>query len=614
MPVDRGAKLGLLGVYCTAAGAMISSGIFVLPGLAFAYAGPAMIVSYLLAGLLATTGMLSQAELVSAMPKSGGTYFFVMRSMGPAVGAVDGLITWFSLSLKTAFAIVGMATLIALFVPLDVRLIGLCCTLFFVGVNLLGVKEAGRLQIGLVISLLALLVMYVGRGVGQVDVLHFTPFLPHGWSSVYVCTGLVFISYGGLLKVAAVAEDVQHPHHVIPTAMLLALLSVGVLYTAVAFVTCGVVDAGVLANSLTPIADGAAVFAGTLGRRVMGIAALLAFISTANAGLMASSRYPYALARDGLLPSLLARRHHRYHSPHVALILTGGLIGLALFMPLDTLVKAASSVLLLTFLFSCLCVIVMHESRLQNYQPRFRSPLYPWVQIVGVVGAAVLLGGMGRRPLTAVSILVAIGGFVYWFYGRIRSNREFALMHLIERITSRDLTDHLLETELREIIRERDDLTMDRFDRVVERCPIIDLPPDAGLDELFHAVADAVGREAAMSEDEVVELLHRREQEGSTVIGPGLAVPHLIVPGEGVFALVLVRARHGVEFPPDGERVHAVFVLAGSRDERNFHLRALSAICQIAQDPDFAQKWKAARDVESMRDVVLLGERRRSED
>ena len=84
--IARGAKLGLLGVYCTAAGAMISSGIFVLPGLAFAYVGPAVIVSYFLAGLLAATGMLSQAELVSAMPKAGGTYFFVMRSMGPAVG------------------------------------------------------------------------------------------------------------------------------------------------------------------------------------------------------------------------------------------------------------------------------------------------------------------------------------------------------------------------------------------------------------------------------------------------------------------------------------------------------------------------------------------------
>ena len=96
-------------VFCIASGAMISSGLFVLPGLAHAQAGPAVVVSYFLAGLLALTGMLSQAELVSAMPKAGGTYFYVTRSMGPAVGTVDGLLTWFSLTLKSAFALIGMA-------------------------------------------------------------------------------------------------------------------------------------------------------------------------------------------------------------------------------------------------------------------------------------------------------------------------------------------------------------------------------------------------------------------------------------------------------------------------------------------------------------------------
>ncbi|MBT3191274.1 MAG: amino acid permease, partial [Verrucomicrobia bacterium] len=135
-------ELSLLDVFCTATGAMISSGLFVLPGLAHAKAGPAVIASYLLAGLLAMTGMLSQAELVSAMPKAGGTYFFVMRSMGPAIGTVNGVITWLSLSLKTAFAMVGMAAFTAMIVSIDARLIGVVlCAVFFV-INLVGIKEA----------------------------------------------------------------------------------------------------------------------------------------------------------------------------------------------------------------------------------------------------------------------------------------------------------------------------------------------------------------------------------------------------------------------------------------------------------------------------------------
>jgi len=86
-------KLSLIDIFCVASGAMISSGIFILPGLAHAKAGPAVIVSYFLAGLLALTGVLSQAELVSAMPKAGGTYFYVTQSMGPAVGTIDGFLT-----------------------------------------------------------------------------------------------------------------------------------------------------------------------------------------------------------------------------------------------------------------------------------------------------------------------------------------------------------------------------------------------------------------------------------------------------------------------------------------------------------------------------------------
>ena len=110
-------SLGVLDVFCIASGAMISSGLFVLPGLAYARAGPAVVVSYVLAGLLAATGLLSTAELATAMPKAGSDYFFIARGMGPAVGTVAGLFNWVSFSLKAAFALVGMAALIQLLLP-----------------------------------------------------------------------------------------------------------------------------------------------------------------------------------------------------------------------------------------------------------------------------------------------------------------------------------------------------------------------------------------------------------------------------------------------------------------------------------------------------------------
>jgi APA family basic amino acid/polyamine antiporter len=604
-------ELGLLAVFCTATGAMISSGLFILPGLAYAKAGPAVIVSYLLAGLLAMTGMLSQAELVSAMPKAGGTYFFVMRSMGPAIGTVDGLITWLSLSLKTAFALVGMAAFTAMVTSFDVRLIAVALCLIFLVVNLVGVKEAGRLQVGLVFGLLVILAVFIIRGLPTVEVLHFKPFAPHGLKPMLATAGFVFVSYGGLLKVAAVAEEVKNPARTLPLGMMLSLMTVMAIYTLAVFVVSGVTDAAQLGESLTPLSLAASSFMGRTGVLVLGIAAILAFVSTANAGLMAASRYPLALARDGLLPAAFKRINKRFQTPHVSLIATTVFIISVLFLKLDMLVKVASGVLMLTFLFSCLCVIIMRESHLQNYRPPFRSPLYPGLQIAGIIGCGFLLYNIGLEPLLVCAGLVAGGLLLYWVFGRIRATREYALMHLVERITSRELTDHVLETELKEIIQERDEITKDRFDVLVEECDVLDLEGDMVAEDLFKKISETMAPRLKMAPEAFLDLMRKREKESSTAIGPHLAIPHIVIEGIDTFGILLARCHDGVYFSDSSPEVNAVFVLMGSKDERNFHLRALSAIAQITQSDDFEKRWLSARSVEGLRDVVLLGERRR---
>jgi len=604
-------ELNLLDVFCIASGAMISSGIFILPGLAYARAGPAVVISYLLAGLLAITGMLSQAELVSAMPRAGGAYFFTARAMGPAVGTVNGLLIWFSLCLKSAFALVGMAAFTVLIVKLDIHIISLILCLFFIAINMLGIRKASIAQILLVFGLLAILTLYVVFGLRAIDVHHFESFAPEGLWAILSTAGFVFISYGGLLKVASVAEEVRDPGRIVPLGMILSLLVVSILYMFVVMVTTGVLQPGLLNTTLTPISDGAAVFMGTWGRILLDIAAILAFISTANAGIMAASRFPLALSRDGLLPGFLGKINARFKTPHVSIMVTGIFMVLSLFLKLDVLVKAASAVLILTFIFSCLSIIVLRESRLQNYQPSFYSPLYPWLQIVGIIGFGFLLVGVGMEPLIVCAFLM-VGGFVlYWFYGRITADREYALLHLIERITAEELTTHLLETELKEIIRERDDITKDRFDRLVERCHVLDLEGGMTVEAFFRRVAETMSGEVPMEQDALFHLLMERERASSTVLTPGLAIPHIIIEGEHVFDILIARCREGIAFSPSAPQVHAVFVLMGTMDERNFHLRALAAIAQIVQDPRFEKRWMSARSKESLRDIVLLGKRLR---
>jgi len=557
------------------------------------------------------TGMLSQAELASAMPKAGGTYFYVMRSLGPAVGTVDGLITWFSLSLKSAFALVGMSAFTFLIVNLDMRMIGLVLCLIFIIINLAGIKEAGRVQIALVLGLLAILLFYVIRGLPAVRFQYFEPFAPNGLAAVFSTAGFVFVSYGGLLKVASIAEEVKNPGRVIPLGMILSLATVSLFYVAVIFVTTGVLGAQELNHSLTPISDGAAAFMGQYGRIILSIAAILAFVSTANSGIMAASRYPLALGRDGLLPGIFAKLHRKFKTPHISILFTGTLMAVALFLKLNVLVEAASTVLILTYMFSCLSLIILRESHVQNYQPSFRTPLYPWMQIIGIIGFGFLLAEMGKEAL-AISSVFVIGGFcVYLFYGRIKANKEYALLHLIERVTAKELTGHSLETELKEIIRERDEILKDRFDHIVEASAVLDIEGAMSREEFFKLVADTMAGRLKIKPEILLKSLMKREKESTTVLNPFLAIPHIIINGEHNFGILLARSKEGISFSESAPKVHTVFVLVGTKDERNFHLRALSAIAQIVQDPHFEERWMSARNKEVLRDIVLLGKRRR---
>ena len=545
------------------------------------------------------------------MPKAGGDYFFITRGMGPGVGSVAGLLTWFSLSLKTAFALVGMAAFTSLFIDVDMRVLGVLLCAIFVAVNIFGAKHAGRMQVGLVVGLLVLMLFYVVRGLPSVSIMRLEPFAPNGPHSIFLTAGFVFVAYGGLLKISSVAEEVKNPGRVIPLGMILALLVVSISYTLMVLVTAGVLPADKLSGSLTPISDGAAVFMGRPGRIAVGLAAMLAFISTANAGIMAASRYLLALSRDELLPTMLGRVNAKFQTPHVAILVTGGFIAAALFLKLKILVEAASLVLLLGYILSSACVIIMRESRVQNYQPRFRSPLYPWPQLIGIVGFSLLIFEMGMDAFFIASGLISIGSLTYWFYGRKRVDQEFALLHLIERVTSRDLVTGTLETELKQIIRERDEVVLDRFDHLVTACPVLDIEGAMTKSDFFGKAAEAMADTLGLAPGKIERLLEEREQQGSTVLSADFALPHVVIEGEHHFEILLVRCSEGIHFSAESASVHCAFVLMGTVDERNFHLNVLANIAQIVRGADFDKKWMAARGEQGLRDVVLLGERRR---
>ncbi len=605
-------RLGFLDVFSITSGAMISSGLFILPGIAYAYTGPALVVSYFIAGLATVAGMLSTVEIVTAMPMAGGNYFFITRTLGPAIGTVAGLLSWFSLALKSSFALAGLSIFLVLVVEMNYQVAASVICVAFVGVNIVGTRETGRLQVFLVGFLLALMLLYIGLGSTHVRGENILPFVPHGWLPVFSTAGLIFISYGGLMQVASIAEEIRDPGRVIPQAMIAAFVVILFFYLLMIFTTTGVLAPGDLSGSLTPISTGASAFMGRTGTTAMSAAAILAFVSTANAGIMTASRYLFSLSRDNLLPAFFGVMNARFQTPHRAVAATGIVIVATLFLQLEILAEAASTVLILSYLLSCLSLIILRESRIFNYHPVFRAPWYPVLPVAGIAGYVLLLIGVGWDAAIITGILIAGGLLFYWIYGKVRSEREYALLHLVERMSDRELTRGLLESELKRIVIDRDDMGCDIFGELVSEALVIDLPsPLTGRHELFDSIAEGLGTRLGMDKDTIAGALHERHVRESTMIQPGCAVSDIVLEGNEIFEVVLVRSRQGILLEEGGENVHAFFLLAASRDRRNRYLLTVSSIAQIIQDPGFEKRWLDARSPQQLRDLLVLGGRRR---
>lgn len=632
-------SMGFAAVFSIAAGAMISSGIFILPGLAFSLSGPSVFVAYLLAGVLGFVGVLSVLELSTAMPRAGGDYFYITRSLGPFAGTLSGFISWFALSLKTAFAIWGMSAVTLALVNIAVdapeyliwlQWLSAGWVVFFVGLNLLGVKEAATFEIILVAALISLMTLFIVAGLPKVRIGAFDPFIRvydtttealsfSGGSinDILSTAAFVFISFGGLLKAASIGEEVRNPSRNLPLGLMSALVVVTILYMMLVLVTVGVLSPDKLIRSNTPMADAARVLLGAPGYYIISIAAFLAFITTANAGIMAASRYPLALARDGLGPSILSRVT-RGGTPWISIVVTGGFILVALLLPLKVLVKVASTIILISYVLSAASVIILRESHIQNYRPTFRTPFYPWLQIVSILIFSAMVVDMSIASLKIslawlyISIILTVSSVVFYLlYGR-KSGRESALLHLINRFRDRRLEGRKLEDELKGIIRNRDNVVHDDFDELMENALVMDVPAFENTNSFFAYLAPRISGCCGLAPETVLQLLREREEQASTAISTFVAIPHILIRQDNVFEIVLVRSQEGITFNPDFPAVKAVFIILGSMNKRNLHLRSLASIAQIIQNPSFKKQWVSAKDPQQLRDILLLGTRRRN--
>ncbi|MCX2818464.1 amino acid permease [Haladaptatus sp. F3-133] len=450
MPKSLERDLGLPSVMAISIGAMVGSGIFILPGLALGIvnnSGSAVVLAYVLAGLLVLPAALSKAEMATAMPEAGGTYLYIERGMGPLLGTIAGVGTWFSLTFKGALALVGGAPYLVYYLDLPAVPVALVVAVVLIVVNVFGVKQTGRMQVGIVIAMLTAMAGFIVFGAPGIETGRYDAVSEGGIVGLLSATGFVFVSYAGVTKVASVAEEIENPDRNIPLGILGSLVFTAFVYVAIVAVMVGVAPAEELVASDVPMALAAEYALPGVGVVAVVVAALLALVSTANAGVLSSSRYPFAMSRDALVPESLGDVSDRFSTPVNAISVTGVvLLFLVAFVPVEDIAKMASAFQILVFVLVNLALVAFRHADFDGYEPSFESPLYPFPQVVGVVGGVALLPFMGRLPVAGAVVITA--GSLVWYYTYVRRrgdvDREGAATDAVRRWVGRKVVE---ETE-----------------------------------------------------------------------------------------------------------------------------------------------------------------------
>ncbi|QZP37459.1 amino acid permease [Halobaculum magnesiiphilum] len=429
--------LGPLAALTIGVGTMIGAGIFVLPGEAISEAGSFAVISFVLGGAIAILTAFSASELGTAMPVSGGAYYYVNQALGPMFGSVAGWANWMGLAFASAFYMVGFGEyvvnisggsigipFVGIAIPVGVKAVAITGAALFVLVNYVGAKETGRLQNVIVVLLVLILAVFTIAGTLRADPANVAE--GTGLEPMLTTTGLIFVSYLGFVQITSVAEEIKDPGRNLPRAVIGSVVIVTVIYALVLIVMSAAVEQGFIAaipDGQIAVVEVARIVLGPAGAIAMLIGGLLATASSANASILASSRINFAMGRDRLVSPNLNEIHPRFGTPYRSIAITGALILLFIVLAdVNTLATLGSVLHLVIYALLNVALIVFREANVEGYEPSYTVPLYPAVPVVGTVASLALIAFIDPR------VIAIGGGFVgfalLWYFGYARSRTE----------------------------------------------------------------------------------------------------------------------------------------------------------------------------------------------
>ncbi len=415
-------SISLTSAIAISIGGMLGSGIFVLPGIAAAKTGSSIWLAYLLAAICILPAALSKSELATAMPSSGGTYVYIERTFGPVFGTIAGIGLWLSLLLKSSFALVGFGAYLTVLVSIDegfTKYVALFFLIVILFLNIFGIKKVGKVQIVVVTISLISLALILMFGIPHVNTDLLEPVFSNGNLGLMSTVAFVYISYAGVTKIAAIAGEIKNPSVNLPRAMMLSLFIMAVIYVSVAFTLVGNIPMDILKTDIKPIYTISNLLGGTYIGYIAAVVGVITLVSMANSGVLAASRFPFAMAIDKLLPTFMSKIHSRYLTPVATIILTCVMMALViLFLDVEKIAKLASAFMVMMFVSVNASVIVLRETATQWYNPPYKSPFYPYVQLFGIISGITLLILLGLMPLIAILIIMVLSILIYLKYGK----------------------------------------------------------------------------------------------------------------------------------------------------------------------------------------------------
>ncbi|EMA47177.1 amino acid permease [Halobiforma nitratireducens] len=463
--------LGLISALAVGIGTMIGAGIFVLPGIAAQEAGPAVVISFIIGGLIAMINAFSVSELGTAMPKAGGAYYYINRALGPLFGSISGMGDWIGLAFASAFYAIGFGGYLAdlldgvvvpipgvgelallptiaigSFVLTEVQIGAVLAGVVFVGVNYMGAKETGGIQTAIVTLLLGILTIFAIVGFFSFDWGTVTvdgSYTPEGTGAILPGAALVFVSYLGYAKIATIGEELKTPGRNLPIAIIGSVGIVMVIYTIIVGLLMGLipheafsldtVEEAPMSYAAEIVFDYAFTVAGLeisllgVGVTSISVGALLATASSANASILASARINFAMGRDKIVSDKLNAIHPRFATPYRSIAITGAMIIVfivALGETVEILSSAASILHLVVYALINASLIVFRETNPPEYDPDFEVPFYPYLPISGFVLSLALIYFMDNLATAIAGAFVVFAIAWYFWYARTETELE----------------------------------------------------------------------------------------------------------------------------------------------------------------------------------------------